>query len=64
MDKLTSNMLLLAQMDAGQLHLEQEVLSLAEVARGIATVHHGRLALTSEPGKGTTATLSLPLAER
>jgi signal transduction histidine kinase len=175
MDKLTSNMLLLAQMDAGQLHLEQEVLSLAEVAqgvvrraqslaaqaqialdcqeeeaahvlsdrvlleqatlilldnalkynqpggkvsvrtfredgraclrvsdtgigiapeelarlgerfyrvdkarareagghglglsiaRGIAAVHYGSLALTSEPGKGTTATLSLPLAER
>jgi signal transduction histidine kinase len=34
------------------------------IARGIAAVHYGSLALTSEPGKGTTATLSLPLAER
>ena len=33
------------------------------IARGIATAHHGELTLISEPGKGTTATLILPLVK-
>ncbi|HEX6554587.1 MAG TPA: ATP-binding protein [Ktedonobacteraceae bacterium] len=35
MDKLTSNMLLLARMDADQIRLEREVLDLAQVAEGV-----------------------------
>ena len=31
------------------------------IARGIASTHGGQLTLTSQPGQGTTATLSLPL---
>jgi signal transduction histidine kinase len=33
------------------------------IARGIAVAHMGTLALTSDPGEGTTATLALPAAE-
>lgn len=36
MDKLTGNMLQIAQMDAGQMHIEQEVLNLADIAREVA----------------------------
>ncbi len=32
------------------------------IARGIAAEHHGKLTLTSEPGKGSCATLFLPAA--
>jgi signal transduction histidine kinase len=32
------------------------------IAQGIAAAHGGTLTITSEPGQGTTATLSLPLA--
>ncbi|WP_052888051.1 sensor histidine kinase [Thermogemmatispora carboxidivorans] len=32
------------------------------IARGIARLHRGQLTLTSAPGQGTVATLSLPLA--
>jgi signal transduction histidine kinase len=35
MDKMTSNMLLLARMDAGQLHLERETLDLGQFAEGV-----------------------------
>ncbi len=35
-DHLSSDLLLLARLDAGRLHLEQEVVSLAEVARNVA----------------------------
>lgn len=35
MDKLTSNMLLLARMDAGQLHLDRQKLDLGEMAEGL-----------------------------
>ncbi|MGA7668931.1 MAG: ATP-binding protein [Nitrolancea sp.] len=33
------------------------------IAQGIAAAHHGTLSISSEPGKGTTATISLPAAE-
>lgn len=36
MDKMTGNMLLLARLDAGQLHLERETLDLARLAEDIA----------------------------
>ncbi|MDQ2907416.1 MAG: HAMP domain-containing histidine kinase [Chloroflexota bacterium] len=35
MDRMTSNMLLLARMDASQLHLEREALDLAQIAEGL-----------------------------
>ena len=33
------------------------------IARGIATLHHGTLTLSSVPGEGTSATLRLPAAQ-
>lgn len=34
------------------------------IARGIVAAHKGELTLTSEPGKGTCATLLLPVARK